>query len=228
MKYFCALTLHVFLFISAFAQKKPVLSPVKFQEEISAAGIQVLDVRTMEEYTIGHIKNSLQADWLDSKQFHDRTQHLDKSRPLYVYCASGARSADAAKKLRKQGFEVYELQNGITGWNRNNLPLERDAVTEQMTMAQYMEMVKSSATVLIDFGAKWCPPCKKMEPILEQLQKEAGTKFSFVKIDAGVHTEIMKAMNVQTIPAFLIYKNGKETWRKEGLVTLDELKSNIQ
>ena len=52
--------------------------------------------------------------------------------------------------------------------------------------------------------------------------------FSFLKIDAGVHTELMKSMNIEPIPVFIIYKKGKEVWRKQGIVSKDELAAQLK
>jgi thioredoxin-like negative regulator of GroEL len=79
--------------------------------------------------------------------------------------------------------------------------------------------------VLVDFGAEWCPPCKKMEPVLNALLADASLKFSFVKVDGGNDLEVMKSQKVEALPVFVIYKNGKEVWRKQGVVDQAELKS---
>lgn len=199
-----------------------------FEKGIASENIQLLDVRTAGEFKSGYIKKSLQADWNDKKQFTERTQYLDKNKAIYVYCLSGGRSASAAQWLRKQGYpEVYELKGGIISWSANNKPLAGTSVTRQMTPEQYQSHINSSATVLVDFGAEWCPPCKKMEPILEDLQKEHGTHFKLVKVDGGTDVDIMKKNRIEMLPVFIIYKNGKEVWRKQGIVSKDELKKNL-
>ena len=69
--------------------------------------------------------------------------------------------------------------------------------------------------VLVDFGAEWCPPCKKMEPVLNQFMKQNATKLTLVKMDGGVETELMKTLNVDALPTFILYKNGKEVKRNK-------------
>lgn len=211
------------------SQKKTAIPDGEFEEQVTKTGVQVLDVRTAGEYAASHIKNSLQADWLDNKQFKERVQYLDKAHPVYVYCGSGVRSKDAAKWLRQEGFQqVFELQNGFISWKKNNRPVEIDSAVNQMSLTEYQALLKTSSVSLVDFGAKWCPPCKKMEPVLEQLQKDLSGKFTLIKVDAGVHTGIMQQLKVENIPTFILYKNGKETWRKNGLVSLEEFKSQLQ
>ena len=218
------------LFITtAFSQKTEVLTAEEFSSQIKQPDIQLLDVRTAEEYRTGHIVHSLQADWLKDKEFKRRVKYLDKEKPLYVYCGSGVRSNDAAKWLRKNGFgTVFELQNGILGWKKASQPLEAENILKQLTLEQYKSLTNKGEIVLIDFGAKWCPPCKKMEPVLDQLQAKLPGEFVLEKIDAGIHTDIMQKLNVDELPTFIIYKNGKEVWRKIGLVSFEEFDTQLQ
>ena len=227
----CWLSLSILLLLisEVSGQNKAVLPAAEFQEQIKPTGVQILDVRTSQEYNAGHITHAFLADWLNEKQFKERVEHLDKTRPLFVYCGSGVRSNDAAKWLRNNGFQqVYELQNGIIGWKRNKNPLETEISTKQLTKIEYKAMVTAAPLVLIDFGAKWCPPCRKMEPVLEQLQTELHGKFVLQKIDAGIQIDIMEQLDVKELPTFILYKAGNEVWRKTGLVGLEELKTILQ
>ena len=229
MKGLVLFVLHASLLLSCTAQQGgQELDPNSFEKGIASENIQLLDVRTAGEFKSGYIKKSLQADWNDKKQFTDRVQYIDKNKPVYVYCLSGARSASAADWLRKQGYlEVYHLKGGMISWKANNKPVEGAIATKQMTAEEYQSFINSSATVLVDFGADWCPPCKKMEPVLEALQKEHGENYKLVKVDGGVDVEIMKANKVDALPVFIIYKNGKEVWRGQGIVSKEELKKNL-
>lgn len=204
------------------------IGPEDFEKAISASNIQILDVRTSNEYNSGHIKNALQADWTNSTQFTDRIQYVEKDKPVYIYCLVGGRSASAADWMRKNGFKnVIELQGGINAWKKAEKPLEGSSNETQMTMEQYLAAIPANKTTLVDFGASWCPPCVKMAPVIEELQKTKGLNFQFIKIDAGIHTNLMKAMNIEPIPLFIIYKNGKEVWRKEGVVSREEFLAQL-
>lgn len=230
VRHLSTLVLCVFvLAVQSFCQKSGLLSSLEFEKQTSQPGIQVLDVRTSQEYTSGHIKNALQADWLNSREFKERVQYLDKSTPVFVYCGSGVRSNEAAKWLRSNGFsKVSELENGFVGWKKNNRPIESETSLTQMSIAEYKSLTDTASVVLVDFGATWCPPCKKMEPVLEQLQNDLSTKFILIKVDAGVHTNIMQQLQIEKLPTFILYRKGKEIWRKEGLVSLEEFKTHIQ
>jgi rhodanese-related sulfurtransferase len=223
------LIFYLFLFFctSLFAQDG--LPVAEFETRIHTQQPQLLDVRTAGEYQSGHLKNSLQADWLNKDQFADRIKYLDKSKPLLVYCASGVRSAAAAKWLLEKGFtDVQNLQGGITAWKLQGKPVEALSGTTQLAIGKYNELISSANTVLVDFGAEWCPPCKKMEPVLQQLQKEIPARYTLVKVDGGIDIDVMKAQKVDALPVFIIYKNGKETWRKQGIVELSELITQLK
>lgn len=222
---FFLLLLSVFF---ASCQAQDGLPPAAFEKTLNTQKPQLLDVRTAGEFQSGHLKNALQADWLNKEQFAERIKYLDKSKPLLVYCASGMRSAAAAQYLTANGFtNVQNLKGGMTAWKLEGRPVEAASNKPQMTLAQYQNMTKSADIVLVDFGAEWCPPCKKMEPVLNQLQQELAGKYNLVKVDGGMDIDVMKSQKVEALPVFIIYKNGKEVWRKQGVVELKELKDNL-
>lgn len=204
------------------------LLPTAFESKINLGNTQLLDVRTAGEYQLGHLKNALQADWLNRDQFAERIKYLDKSKPILVYCASGVRSASAAKWLMDNGFkDVQNLKGGLTAWKTENKPMEAALNKAQLDMNTYYQLSASKDIVLMDFGAEWCPPCKQMEPILKKLQDQLSGQFTLIKVDGGIDIEVMKQMQVAAIPTFIIYKKGKEVWRKEGVVEQAELEKQL-
>jgi rhodanese-related sulfurtransferase len=211
-----------------FGQNDHVLPAADFEKQLAQKDIQLLDVRSSGEYNSGHIKQSLQADWNNQEQFMERIKYIDKSKPVYVYCLSGGRSAAAANWMRENGYSsVYELQGGIRAWKIALLPLEGNIEAKQLTMDEFHSQIGNKGLVLVDFGAAWCPPCKKMQPVLDQLKMEMAGKFLLVAIDGGTQVGIMKELDLGAIPAFILYKNGQEIWRKQGVVELNELKKEI-
>lgn len=78
--------------------------------------IQLIDIRTQEEYQEGYIKNAKNINFFDD-DFLNQMSLLDKSKPVYVYCKSGGRSAKASTQLKEAGFtKIYDLEGGITDW----------------------------------------------------------------------------------------------------------------
>lgn len=198
------------------------LSVAEFEKAIAQNNIQILDVRTQGEYQSGYLKNALLADWNNEAEFQQRIKALDKSRPVYTYCLSGGRSSAATKYLKQNDFTVYNLSGGISAWKRDNKPVEQAAMVRQMNLQEYLAQIPSDKTVLVDFSAVWCPPCKKMTPLLDSLEKTNGHQFVLVKVDGGNQTDICKELEVVSFPTFIVYKQGKEVWRREGLVEAKE------
>ncbi len=217
------------LIISCNAQKETVLNADAFEKAILKENVQILDVRTPGEFNSGHIKNALQANWNESAEFERRISFLDKSKPVYVYCLAGGRSAAAASKMRNDGYQqVFELQGGINAWKSADKSLEGKSTAAQMTVETFNAALFSSPTVLVDFGATWCPPCKVMEPVLQNLQKTYPNKFLLFKVDGGNDETIMKQFGVTALPVFIIFKNGKQVWRKDGIAEEKELATQLQ
>lgn len=198
------------------------MNAAAFKQAIATAKAQVLDVRTANEFNGGHIQHALQANWMDPKEFANRTQHLDKKEIVYVYCQAGGRSAAAQNYLVQQGFKVVNLEGGMSNWKMNGFPVEGTGNKPQMRVEDFHKTVQNSQWVLVDIGAEWCPPCRKMLPVLAELKSTSKTPYNFLAVDGGNDVEVMKSIHSETLPTFVIYKNGKEVWRHEGLVTLQE------
>lgn len=229
MKKSAYLFLGMSFFCNGLISAQPASLPAtEFEKRMNVQQLQLLDVRTAGEYQSGHLKNALQADWLNKEQFTERIKYLDKTNPILVYCASGIRSEQASKWLLDNGFkEVHHLKGGLTSWKMESKPVEGGENKIQLTLSSYKALSVSADIVLVDFGADWCPPCKVMQPVLTQLQAELKDKFTWVKVDGGIDINVMKAMQVDALPTFIIYKNGKETWRKKGVTQLSELKEKL-
>lgn len=92
-------------------------------EDMAALGndVQLVDVRTPEEYAQGYIKNAMNVNVRET-DFLENTVLLDKYKPVYVYCAMGVRSMEAAKALQAEGFtHIYNYSGGFREWaNKGN------------------------------------------------------------------------------------------------------------
>ena len=98
-----------------------------FKEQISSSdNIQLLDVRTAEEYSEGHLENAINIDVQDPSFTKKVGEQLDKSQPIYLYCRSGKRSMMAAKALEKDGYSIVNLRDGILGWLDAGYPISKE------------------------------------------------------------------------------------------------------
>ncbi|GAB5401370.1 MAG: hypothetical protein Aureis2KO_29550 [Aureisphaera sp.] len=99
-----------------------MVSAMKVYEAVyGEENLQLIDVRTQEEFSVSHLKNA-QNICVTSNNFKEKVASLDKEKPVYVYCKKGGRSAKAASILKDMGFtKVYDLQGGITSWQEEGL-----------------------------------------------------------------------------------------------------------
>lgn len=102
---------------AATSSKSEVLNVADYKKQIAAGDVQLVDVRTPEEYAQGYIGNAVNIDVLNDN-FATEILKIDKTKPVYIYCRSGSRSASAAQQMQKLGFqEVYDLKGGYMAWS---------------------------------------------------------------------------------------------------------------
>jgi thioredoxin len=225
-----SLSLICLLFLSCQGQQTKTVQTVDvtaFAEKLKATDkAQLLDVRTPEEFSSGHIENATNVNW-NGDDFVAKAENYDKSKPVFVYCKVGGRSAQAADKLAELGFkEIYNLDGGIMKWNAsvNVKPSEKIiGICDQ----EYGELIKSSERVMIDFNAKWCAPCKKMNPYILKFQREMADKIKIVQLDADENKTIVDQLKLDGLPVIIVYEKGKEVWRNVGFISEEELRKHL-
>ncbi|MGC6430011.1 MAG: rhodanese-like domain-containing protein [Jejuia sp.] len=98
-----------------------VLNIEEFQKKIENNNVQLVDVRTPEEFKTGHIQNALNINYF-SDNFEDSLKLLDVNRPVYIYCKSGKRSSKSVAAFKAVGFDsIYQLQDGFLNWTDHHL-----------------------------------------------------------------------------------------------------------
>ena len=86
--------------------------------------IQLLDVRTQEEFNAGYIMNAANINFFDDDFITQVSSKLDKDKPVYLYCKVGGRSGKASKKLKEAGFsKIYDLEGGFDKWKSSLKPI---------------------------------------------------------------------------------------------------------
>ncbi len=78
------------------------------------------------------------------------------------------------------------------------------------------EVLGADKPVLVDFWAEWCPPCKAMDPILDQLSVELADKVKIVKLDVDSNPGTTVRYNVRAMPTLIVFKNGEPVDYKVG------------
>jgi len=119
-----ALVFTLFLFSLASCVNAQSVNVETFEAGLTPE-VQLLDVRTQEEFEEGHLKGALRADVNNEAEFEKVIGQLDKEKPVYVYCRSGKRSSEAAEILKGKGFiQVVDLDGGILAWEEEGKPVE--------------------------------------------------------------------------------------------------------
>lgn len=86
------------------------------------------------------------------------------------------------------------------------------------------EVVQSEKTVLVDFYADWCEPCKMLSPILEEIASELGEKVKVGKLNVDESNDLAFEYEVMSIPTLILFENGKVVDRLTGLRSKDEIR----
>ncbi|NEO28554.1 MAG: thioredoxin [Kamptonema sp. SIO4C4] len=82
--------------------------------------------------------------------------------------------------------------------------------------------------VLVDFYATWCGPCKMMAPILDQVSQQMGDRVQVVKIDTDKYPKLASQHQIEALPTLVLFKNGQEAERIEGVVQTPQLLERLQ
>lgn len=228
-KLFFAVLLFVAVLVEGNALSAQNVDALKFKELIETTKDAILlDVRTAGEYSRGHIAGSTAIDIADPA-FVSRVNLLQKDKTILIYCLSGSRSSVAANYMSQHGFKkIYNLQRGLMDWNQRGYALEKSSQVAAANSLAYTgqsfgKLLKDNKVVLVDFNAVWCAPCKAMSPVIDKVASEFKGKARVEKVDVEANTEIATAYQVQSVPGFLIFKDGKKVWSHNGVISYEEL-----
>jgi thioredoxin len=82
--------------------------------------------------------------------------------------------------------------------------------TKAVTDASFVsDVLQADKPVLVDFWAEWCAPCRKVEPLLEEIANEMGGKVEIVKLNIDENPEVPRQYGVLQIPTMNVYKGGE-------------------
>jgi thioredoxin len=188
---------------------------------------QIIDVRTAEEFQSGALFNATNIN-SGSLDFLKQIEKLDKSKPVYLYCLSGARSAGAMNKMVTRGFtNVYSMEGGILAWKNKGYPMTTGITKEKTGFSpnDFAALLSKNSVILVDFYAPWCGPCRAMEPSLKVLTKEFEGKVQIARINVDDSPELSSQMQISSIPLLVLFKNGKEVKRSLGLISEEEIRN---
>lgn len=211
---------------------KHVTAP-DFKRLVDAGSRIILDVRTPEEVAQGCIANASTINLYD-QDFEEKINLIPKDKEICVYCKVGGRSAEAVKILEKNGFnKIYNLRNGILEWENEGFPVERsvpenDEKIQTVSLTDFTTLLETEMPVLVDFHTVWCSPCRKMAPIIDEIETQYEKKAKITRIDVDKSKELAKEYKIQGVPVFMLFKNGSVAWKHHGVISEEELKAQIE
>lgn len=103
----------------------------------------------------------------------------------------------------------------------SNVPAVNDQSFQQ-------EVVSSATPVLVDFYATWCGPCQVLAPVVDQISQELSGKLKVVKVDIDEAQDSTANHGVTAVPTLLVFKGGKEVYRRQGAAPKRVLMEEIQ
>jgi thioredoxin 1 len=106
----------------------------------------------------------------------------------------------------------------------------RDVMSPKRTATKNPQLnaaLSSGQPVLLEFYAEWCPPCRTVGPVVDELARELQGKARVARLDVDENSDIAREYGVQSIPAFIAMKNGSETSRQVGAIEKAAMKSML-
>ena len=92
----------------------------------------------------------------------------------------------------------------------------------------YSKAINSKPTVLVEFYASWCPHCHRMMPVVAQIKELLEGQVDVYQYDIDDNQQLADDRGVESVPTFIVYKDGEEEWRRTGEMPGDVLLANVQ
>lgn len=92
----------------------------------------------------------------------------------------------------------------------------------------YDTAINEAPVVLVEFYASWCPHCRKMKPVVEQIKELLDGQVPVIQLDIDNNKELSSREQVESIPTFIVYRAGQEQWRHSGEIDGNDLLAKVQ
>lgn len=92
----------------------------------------------------------------------------------------------------------------------------------------YEKTISQAPVVLMEFYADWCPHCQRMMPVVAQVKELLGGGVPVVQLDIDDNNDEANAAGVESVPTFIVYKDGSEVWRHSGEIDGKDLLAKVQ
>lgn len=92
----------------------------------------------------------------------------------------------------------------------------------------YTSAIKSTPVVLVEFYADWCPHCRRMMPVIDQIKELLDGSVDIYQLNIDLNEELADIEHISSTPTFIIYRDGKQVWRESGEMDGQALLDKIQ
>ena len=92
----------------------------------------------------------------------------------------------------------------------------------------YKELINTDPVMLVECFATWCPHCREMMPVVEQVKELLDGRAPVVQLDLDKNSDEADEAGVRSVPTFIVYKNGTEMWRHSGEIDGEVLLSKVE
>ena len=218
-----------FVFHTDAQESNRIIQSQAFENAIQQSPqVQLIDVRTPVEYQSGHIAHAINFD-VHGAFFEQQIQSLDRKKPVYAYCKSGKRSAQAAQILEAKGFNVIELKGGIKQWQQDKMPLTAPqiGVSNSPQKRTLEKAIENGKLTIVHFDATWCADCEKTNTVINKFVSRKDNSAQQLSIDADNNPELVKELDIHELPTLLIYRHGQKISQHSGLINKRFLKQAI-
>ncbi|MCM1517699.1 MAG: thioredoxin family protein [Pseudoflavonifractor sp.] len=92
----------------------------------------------------------------------------------------------------------------------------------------YTQLINSRPVVLVEFYATWCPHCRRMMPVVDDVRALVEGQALIAQLDIDQNNEVADEAGVKSVPTFIVYRDGRETWRSSGEIDGNVLYQKIE
>ncbi len=92
----------------------------------------------------------------------------------------------------------------------------------------YINELKSAPIILVEGYGTWCPHCQRMMPVVAQVKEHLEGQVPVIQFDVDENSKLASELKVNSIPTFIIYRNGVEEWRHSGEIDGNALLAKVQ
>lgn len=152
----------------------------------------------------------------------------------HVYRQAGVAAGSGIKAALDTGFFLQSIGvdtdfvKKIESYLYTNKSIESVEIRHVHAKREFDTLLLKHRVVLADFYGTYCPPCKAMLPVFEQLAGEFKGSIEFIKVNTGEARELVMHYQVVRIPTFVVFKDGKEVARRNGIIEKNEMKAWLQ